>query len=65
MVHHHIYMYYMQENDLGLSKNSTGAIMHTAFHDATCGVVLDVKKKYITAGKTAGHFFLKNLSSYM
>lgn len=48
----------IKENNLGLSKNSTVATMHTAYHDATCGVELQPKVKYITAG----HYYEDELS---
>lgn len=55
----------IKENNLGLSKNSTGAVMHTAIHDATCGVELQVKKKYITAGHYSNDQLSLNLCGWV
>ena len=46
-----LFALFEQENKLGLSRNSTVVTMQTPYHDATCGVVLKTKEKYITAGK--------------
>ena len=45
-----VFALFEQENKLGLSRNSTVVTMQTPYHDATCGVVLKTKEKYITAG---------------
>lgn len=55
----------IKENKLGLSKNSTGAVMHTPYHDATCGVELQPKQKYITAGYYSGDELSLNICGWV